>query len=362
VEVDVTQDSPGQATRPAVPDQPDDWTEPGAYRVLDDVWRLPLPLPSNGLRAVNVYVARDEDGLTLVDSGWASPDTAAALDRGLAALGHTTADVRRIVVTHAHHDHYTHAIALRGQGALEVLLGRGEQPTVDAVAADAGADEPAMPQYDLLLRAGAPGLAEAMAEFGRAIRAVNTAPWGSPDRWLDDGQVVGVGAHRVETRATPGHTRGHVVLRDEAAGVLFAGDHVLPHITPSIGYERAPEPAPLRSYLSSLRLVRDLPDALLLPAHGPVARSVHTRVDELLSHHEQRLAVALDLLRSGATTSHQVAAGMSWTRREHKLDDLETEHAALAVLEIAAHLDVLVDRGLAAAEDDGAGVRRYTVV
>ncbi|MCD2194633.1 MBL fold metallo-hydrolase [Actinomycetospora endophytica] len=356
----MTQDSPGQATRPAVPDQPDDWTEPGAYRVLDDVWRLPLPLPSAGLRAVNVYVARAEDGLTLVDSGWASPDTVAALDRGLAALGHTTADIRRIVVTHAHHDHYTHAIALRGNGGgPEVLLGRGEELTVDAVLADRSAAEPAMPQAAMLRRAGAPRLAEAMTEFGRAIRAADRAPWDRPDQWLDDGQAVAVGAHRVETRATPGHTRGHVVLRDEAAGALFAGDHVLPHITPSIGYERAPEPAPLRSYLASLRLVRDLPDALLLPAHGPVARSVHTRVDELLEHHEQRLSLALDLLHSGATTAHQVAAGMSWTRRERKLDDLETEHAALAVLEIAAHLDVLVDRGLARADDGTDGVRRY---
>lgn len=355
----MNQDSPGQATRPAVPDQPDDWTEPGAYRVLEDVWRIPLPLPSAGLRAVNVYVARDADGLTLVDSGWASPDTVTALDRGLAALGHTTADVRRIVVTHAHHDHYTHAIALRGNHALEVLLGRGEQPTVDAVTADRGAAEPSTPQVTMLLRAGAPRLAESMAEFGRAIRAADRAPWGSPDRWIDDGEKVALGAHRVETRATPGHTRGHVVLRDEAAGALFAGDHVLPHITPSIGYERSPEPAPLRSYLDSLRLVRDLPDALLLPAHGPVARSVHTRVDELLSHHEQRLSVALDLLHAGATTAHQVAAGMTWTRREKRLDDLETEHAALAVLEIAAHLDVLVDRGLARSEDDSAGVRRY---
>lgn len=356
------QDAPGQALRPAVPEQPDDWTEPGAFPVLDGVWRIPLPLPSAGLRAVNVYVARGEDGLTLVDSGWASPDTVAGLDRGLATLGHTTADVRRIVVTHAHHDHYTHAIALRGHGALEVLLGRGEQPTVETVLADRDSTEPHLPQVALLRRAGAPRLAEAMAEFGRAIRAADRAPWDRPDHWLDDGQAVGVGAHRVEVRATPGHTRGHVVLRDEAAGALFAGDHVLPHITPSIGYERAPEPAPLRSYLSSLRLVRDLPDALLLPAHGPVARSVHTRVDELLDHHEQRLAVALDLLRTGVTTAHQVAAGMTWTRRERTLDDLETEHAALAVLEIAAHLDVLVDRDLARADEDTDGVCRYRVV
>ena len=36
---------------------------------------------------------------------------------------------------------------------------------------------------------------------------------------------------------TPGHTQGHVVFTDSASGLLFAGDHVLPHITPSIGFE-----------------------------------------------------------------------------------------------------------------------------
>ena len=36
-------------------DQPDDWTEPGAFEVAPGVHRIPLPLPNDGLRAVNVY-------------------------------------------------------------------------------------------------------------------------------------------------------------------------------------------------------------------------------------------------------------------------------------------------------------------
>ena len=75
--------------------------------------------------------------------------------------------------------------------------------------------------------------------------------------------------------ATPGHTRGHVVFVDAAAELLFAGDHVLPHITPSIGFEAVPGPLPLGDYMDSLRLVRELPDRRLLPAHGPVSPSVH---------------------------------------------------------------------------------------
>src|SRR5262249_61462225 len=84
----------------------------------------------------------------------------------------------------------------------------------------------------------------------------------------------------------PRPRRGHVVLRDAAAGLLFAGDHVLPHITPSIGFEAVPSPHPLQDFLSSLQLVRSLPDMRLLPAHGPVAPSAHARIDELFAHHD----------------------------------------------------------------------------
>ncbi|MFD0534908.1 MBL fold metallo-hydrolase [Actinomadura luteofluorescens] len=179
-----------------------------------------------------------------------------------------------------------------------------------------------------------------------------------PDAWLDDGERVALTERGLDVFATPGHTRGHIVLRDAAAGLLFAGDHILPHITPSIGLETEPEPKPLRSYLESLRLVRDMPDTVLLPAHGPVRPSVHTRIDELLEHHAERLDAAAAQVRAGRATAFEVAAAMPWTRRRRSLGDLDAFSRMLAVLEIEAHLDVLADRGVLDAHEEG-GVRRY---
>jgi len=68
--------------------------------------------------------------------------------------------------------------------------------------------------------------------------------------------------------------------------VLFASDHVLPTITPSIGFTAPPPVDPLGDFMASLTKVRSLPDLRLLPAHGRVAPSSHARVDELLAHHE----------------------------------------------------------------------------
>lgn len=337
-------------------EQPENWTEPGAYPVVAGVHRVPLPLPLSGLRAVNVYVVDGPEGPTLVDSGWAGAD-AGLLVEGLRLLGHELSDVVRIAVTHAHHDHYTQALAIRETYGTAVLLGRGERHSVEAMARRPDSEAP---QPALLVQAGAPELACEMAIRSKKEALTDEAPWGQPDVWLEDGQALAVGGRDLEVRATPGHTRGHIVLRDAGIGALFAGDHVLPHITPSIGYEWAPEPAPLRSFLASLRLVRDLPDTLLLPAHGPVTRSVHTRIDELLDHHEERLAAALAQVRNGAETAYAVAAGLPWTQRRRRLEDLETEHAALAVLEIAAHLDVLVAaQQLVRQEVDG--IRRYAL-
>ena len=48
-----------------------EWAEPGVYPVAPGVHRVPLPLPTDGLRAVNVYVITDDSGLVLIDSGWA---------------------------------------------------------------------------------------------------------------------------------------------------------------------------------------------------------------------------------------------------------------------------------------------------
>jgi glyoxylase-like metal-dependent hydrolase (beta-lactamase superfamily II) len=145
--------------------------------------------------------------------------------------------------------------------------------------------------------------------------------------------------------ATPGHTRGHVVYHDPAHDVLFAGDHVLPHITPSIGIELARKPSPLRDYLTSLRLTRELPDARLLPAHGPVVESVHDRVDELLAHHERRLDATAGAIERGAHTAYEIANILPWTRRERRFSELDMFNQIMAINETVAHLEVLREGG-----------------
>ncbi len=318
------------------------WTEPGAFEVAAGVWRVPLPLPNDGLRAVNVYVLRTDDGLVLVDAGWAIPVSRDLLENALDSLGHTLADIRRFLVTHVHRDHYTQAVTVRREFGTSVGLGIGERPTLELI------QEPGrgalQVQVDQLRAMGAGGLADDLAALV-AGATPDRGVWEMPDEWLTDGVLELPGGRQLEAVSTPGHTAGHLVFHDLAARLLFAGDHVLPTITPSIGFEPVLSPDPLGAFLHSLAVVRARPDALLLPAHGSVAPSVHARVDQLVDFHGRRLDETEKAVLAGSATPHEVAGQLTWTRREHRLADLDTFNAMLAVFETDAHLVLLAAQG-----------------
>ena len=140
------------------------------------------------------------------------------------------------------------------------------------------------------------------------------ADWEDPDRWVADGTDLDLRTRTLRAVHTPGHTLGHLVYHDAASEIMFAGDHVLPHITPSIGFEPAGNRMALRDYLSSLARTLALPDARLLPAHGPVPAAPTSGCNELLAHHDDRLAETLDAVRAGHATPFEVAKAIKWTQ------------------------------------------------
>jgi glyoxylase-like metal-dependent hydrolase (beta-lactamase superfamily II) len=320
----------------------DNWTEPGTFEVEPGIYRIPLPLPNDGLRAVNVYALARGDDLMLIDSGWAIADARGVLDKGLAVLGCSAGDVRRILVTHVHRDHYTQAVYLRREFGTRVSLGAGERESLD-VSIDPDR-APMQNQLRYLRQLGAGDLADRMAKL-QGPRDPHKTGWERPDDWLRDGQAIAHGGRTLEVVSTPGHTRGHVVFHDTGGQVLFAGDHVLPAITPSIGFEPVLSDDPLGAFLGSLTMMRSRPDARLLPAHGPVTGSTHARVDALIAHHGTRLDETEAAIRGGAQTAPEAAAVLRWTRRGRELADLDPFNQMLAISETAAHLQLLAAQG-----------------
>jgi glyoxylase-like metal-dependent hydrolase (beta-lactamase superfamily II) len=335
------------------------WTEPGIYTVAPGVYRIPLPLPNDGLRAVNVYALTDGSELVFIDAGWALDEAREQLATALKGIGAELGDISQFLVTHVHRDHYTQAVTLRREFGGKIALGLLEKTSLDR-----SADPDSVPmqaQLGQLRQAGATPVLDALkVMFAGGSRGVDAGIWETPDEWLTPGRRSVLPGRDLDVVATPGHTAGHVVFDDGAAGLMFTGDHVLPHITPSIGFQPGATALPLGDFLDSLRLVRGMPDRRMLPAHGPVSDSVHQRVDELLDHHEQRLARVAETVVNGATTAYEAALRLGWTRRQRKLAELDAFNQMLAVTETAAHLDLLVYQGKLAAVEE-AGIRCYRV-
>lgn len=340
----MTPSAPSGPTATALsPDSGMPWTEAGAWQVTDRVFRIPLPLPMDGLRAVNVYVVVGDAGLAMIDGGWAIDIARDTLKRGLAEIGAGIGDVREFLVTHVHRDHYTMASVLSKETGATVALGAGDRPALEW--ADCGSGE--TPFLAALRVAGATRLASEWATMHVDHLDVPGGHYAPPTTWLEGDHDRVAGGRSLRAIHTPGHTAGHYVFADLAADLLFAGDHVLPTITPSLGFVHPPPDDPLGHFMTSLRKVRQLPDLSVLPAHGPVVPSSHDRVDELLTHHDRRLTQTLQVL-DGEQTAAEVAHRISWTRRERRFTELSTFDRVVATLETKAHLDVLVAQGRAA--------------
>ena len=320
----------------------DEWHRGGTENVAAGVFRIPLPMPNDRLRAINVYAIEDATGITLIDAGWATPQSRHELERSLAEIGWRLDDIRCVLVTHHHRDHYSQAVALRREFGTTVAIGTGERANLASVERD--------PRYistevaRLLVESGGQRLLEEIRTVAAGWAQVDPADWEPADRWLRSGEVIELGTRRLAVVPTPGHTRGHVIYHDRAAELIFAGDHVLPHITPSIGFEPLPTLSPLSDYLRSLDVMAGLGCNTLLPAHGPTHPSATARIAELVEHHRVRLAETSAAVGEVPRTVTEVAERLRWTRRALSFSALDTNDQITAVIETSAHLRLLAER------------------
>src|ERR1700758_5071100 len=101
----VAQGSPGLGSEEGVSDTMSHatadryaWTEPGVEDLGGGVHRIPLPLPIDGLKAVNVYAIADPGGVDLIDAGIALVPAREQLTAGLRQLGYELGDIRNFFV------------------------------------------------------------------------------------------------------------------------------------------------------------------------------------------------------------------------------------------------------------------------
>ena len=320
------------------------------------VLRMQLPISMPGLGHVNCYALEDERGFAVVDPGMPGPGTWRALTDRLRQVGAAPRNVHTVVVTHSHPDHFGGASKLRSATGAEVVTHRSFRTWLDA---DEEGDPDALdPDDDTVTPATSPlggKLPWRDAEFspggGRQLRnpvvrrlARRWMRSPAPTRRLDDAAVIRLAGREWIAVHTPGHTLDHLCLLDPAEGLLLAGDHVLPTITPHVS-GLAAGADPLANFLASLDKVRELEGVrLVLPAHGDTFADLAGRVDAIRRHHRERLdAIHRATAAAGRATveavTHQVFHPRSWGH--------------MAESETYAHLEHLRHQGRVAVDDRG---------
>jgi glyoxylase-like metal-dependent hydrolase (beta-lactamase superfamily II) len=302
------------------------------------VFRLVLPLPFPGLHRVNAFLMADDDGLTLVDCGLHDPGTP---DNGwgevvaaFEANGFAVADVRRLIVTHTHIDHYGMAGRVVNETGCELWIHEAahdelavyREPEVakqhlSAMLVDHGVDPDDVDELS------------AFEDWSGFVSAVV-----DPTTSLRGGETFSCGTRHWDVVHTPGHARSHICLHSAEDGILVSGDHLLPTITPHIDFRREADEDPLGEFLSSLETVEKLDPGLVLPGHGRPFEDGGSRARVVARHHDRRLGSILQIIRREPHTASEISDELFGAELLHF-------HRRLALGEALAHLAYLRKRG-----------------
>ncbi len=325
---------------------------PGAtLEVAPGVLWLRMPLPFQ-LDHINLWLLRDEEGWTIVDSGIGDAATRALweriFERALDGL-----PVRGLIVTHYHPDHAGNAAWLCERFGAELWMTQAEYLTAHAVRA-AGAGYTTEAVLKVFRRNGLDDAHFAgMSSRGNRYRDLVPEFPLSYRRILDGDDIV-VNGRRWRVIVGYGHAPEHASLHCEDLKLLIAGDMLLSTISTNVSvWSIDPEGDPLKLFLESIQRYRALaPDTLVLPSHGLPFRGARERVAELESHHAAHFAELAEACAQGPRS----AADLIPVLFRRKLD---MHQMFFAMGEAIAHLHYLYYAGRMARETGADGVVRY---
>ncbi|HEY8449112.1 MAG TPA: MBL fold metallo-hydrolase [Bacillota bacterium] len=298
----------------------------------DGIFLIEIPIPTP-LRSVNCYLARGRDGWTIVDTGFHTEETELAWHTAFRELGVRPAEVKQIVVTHHHGDHYGAAGWLQQQTGAVVLILDRELPRARRIWED---DYPPRVSAFMLSHGMPADIANTLAEeYERARRRALPHAQLTPVR---EGERITIGDRAFEVIWAPGHSDGLMVLWNVEERLLIADDMILGEISPNISLWPGGAPDPLAHYLASLDKVSRLPARLTLTGHREPVHDLARRSRELREHHAHRLAETRRFTGARAT-GWEVACRLF----QHALNSVSNMRFALT--ETVAHLEHLCGRG-----------------
>ena len=275
--------------------------KPALFTSLVHKIEVPTPFPIGN---TNAYLIKG-DPLTLIDVGPKTEAAKLALAGALRGLGHSLEEIERIILTHAHLDHWGLAGEIRRISNAEVYLHSADREFLEDYwrAFEVWVDR----SVSLYTKGGfTPKIVAMMTGYETKdfMRSVGEPVATSPLEEGDGLEIRTPGrSFELEVIHCPGHAASEICLYERGERCLFSGDHLLAEITPNPFVSELGEGLGLRNYLNSLKKIENLDVGLVLPGHGPHILDFRGRIDEIYAHHGERKRAVLGALRGGREMS-----------------------------------------------------------
>ncbi|MEC7489974.1 MAG: MBL fold metallo-hydrolase [Pseudomonadota bacterium] len=310
--------------------------------------RMELPF---ALNHINLWMLRDGDGWTIVDTGYNVDTSKKTWDSILTGMA-GGAPIVRTICSHFHPDHMGLAGWFEERYAAPLWMTYTEW-----LQGHFAASETLTHNFDRWLEFYRSNGAPPDMTIGfKKVKESFRDPWYRlPEtvRRIQDMEEIQIGGRIWNVITAGGHTPEHASLWCPDLNVLISGDQILPRISPNISLlYTEPDGDPLRQYFASFDKFRHLPeDVLVLPSHDYPFRGLHGRMDDLRAHHQSRLDVANDRCVKPQTAAEVIPALF---KREIGVFEF-----SFAMGETLAHLNYLVCDGALERVRESDGLIRF---
>jgi glyoxylase-like metal-dependent hydrolase (beta-lactamase superfamily II) len=291
------------------------------------------------VNSINVYFV-ETPCPTLIDVPPNEPIFLEHLGAWLNKNGYSFSDIKRIIVTHPHFDHYGLASSIIQQSGGEVWAFKGGVRYFENFPDEFEAD---FTHYTLLLEnAGVPQKgSDYLDEFYRIVLRLGCKTHIS--KYLEDGDTIELAETPFNVVHVPGHTPWCIMLYDSHGRIGFTGDFLIKDISSNAVIQRSRTDLDnyksLKAYISSLEKAKQLGLNTALPGHGEAIRHAERRIEQILRSIRARNKQIMALVNQhGPCTPFDLMTRL--------FADLPGWQVLLGISEIIGHLELLEEQGL----------------
>lgn len=241
---------------------------------------------------VNVYVITGPDGLVF-DAGYGSRSSIKQFSRELKKINKLCLErgvennITKILLSHAHADHYSGLKPLRKKHGFKIILTEQMASIIKSRSAYAKSFSMEKPKSS--------GIFSAIKKFFVGIKkfieiTIYVRYWGvafvkDPDVVINKNSVISINNEDWEIFPSPGHADDHITLYNEEKGIFFSGDNVLRSVNVWLGPPRS-DIDDYEKTISEFMALKNL--QLILPGHGNPITDPYVRLDEILRWRKKR--------------------------------------------------------------------------